>query len=115
MTSPKHALIYAAVSRIPRGRVATYGQIAQLAGLPDHARLVGYALHALPERTRVPWHRVVNAKGTISIRTSGSGHDILQKKMLQREGVRIGKDGRLSLALYRWRPRGSGGAPNATR
>ena len=101
-----HALIRAVVMRIPRGRVATYGQVARLAGLPNQARLVGYALHALPERTRVPWHRVVNAKGMISLRTSGSGHDMLQKRMLQREGVRIGKDGRLSLAIYRWRPRG---------
>ena len=49
--------IWAVVARIPKGRVATYGQVARLAGLPNHPRLAGYALHALPARTRVPWHR----------------------------------------------------------
>ena len=85
---------------MPPGFVRTYGDID-----PGAPRMVGRVVSAV-DADDVPWHRVVNAKGTISIRTSGSGHDILQKKMLQREGVRIGKDGRLSLALYRWRPRG---------
>ncbi|MFI5198644.1 MAG: MGMT family protein [Thermoanaerobaculia bacterium] len=97
--------IYAVVSRIPRGRVATYGQVARLAGLPNHARLVGYALNALHEGSRVPWQRVVNAKGMVSLRRGGSGHDILQKLMLKREGVRINRRGVIDLAVFRWRPR----------
>ena len=57
-----YAKIYAVVSRIPKGRVATYGQVAALARLPRRARLVGYALHTLPAESDVPWHRVVNAE-----------------------------------------------------
>ncbi len=71
--SPTYARIYAVVRRIPRGRVATYGQIAELAGLPGHARQVGYALHALPDGTAVPWHRVLNARGALSLRRSPGG------------------------------------------
>jgi len=97
--------IYAVVSRIPAGRVATYGQVARLAGIPGHARLVGYALSALPEGSRVPWHRVVNAKGEISPRSNGLGHDRLQAALLRREGMRIDRQGRIALAAFRWRPR----------
>jgi len=100
--------IYAAVARIPAGRVATYGQVARLAGISGHARLVGYALSALPEGSRVPWHRVVNAKGEISPRSNGLGHDRLQAVLLRREGVWIDRTGRLSLAAFRWRPRPRG-------
>jgi methylated-DNA-protein-cysteine methyltransferase-like protein len=96
--------IYAAVRRIPRGRVATYGQIASLAGLPGHARQVGYALHALPDASRVPWHRVINAQGRVSPRAA-PGWDDVQRQLLAREGVRFGSDGRLSLSRYQWRPR----------
>lgn len=97
--------IYAIVRRIPRGRVATYGQIARLAGLPGHARQVGYALHALPDNGGVPWHRVINARGAISLR-SYHGGDHLQRMLLDAEGVRFGWDGRVSLDRYGWRPRG---------
>ena len=62
------ARIYAVVRRIPRGTVATYGQVAERAGYPGHARQVGYALHALPPGTTVPWHRVINASGEVSAR-----------------------------------------------
>jgi methylated-DNA-protein-cysteine methyltransferase-like protein len=96
--------IWAVVSRIPKGRVATYGQIARLAGLPNHARLAGYALHALPARSRVPWHRVVNAKGEVSERRDGSEHDILQRVLLGKERVRFDARGRIPLAVFRWRP-----------
>ena len=105
------ARIYAVVSRIPRGRVATYGQVAALAGLGAHARLVGYALAALPEASRVPWQRVINAKGEVSARSDGAGHDVLQKLMLKREGVRFSRAGTISLARFRWRPRGGPGRP----
>ncbi|HEY5451382.1 MAG TPA: methylated-DNA--[protein]-cysteine S-methyltransferase [Polyangia bacterium] len=102
--SSSYPKIYAAVSRIPKGRVATYGQIASLAGLPRQARLVGYAMHALPADSDVPWHRVVNAAGKISIRSDGLGHDELQAQLLRREGVRF-VDGAIPLARFLWRPR----------
>ena len=67
-----HERIHAVVSRIPRGRVATYGQVARLSGAPEHARLVGYALASLPEGSAIPWHRVVNARGEVSEQSDGS-------------------------------------------
>jgi methylated-DNA-protein-cysteine methyltransferase-like protein len=102
--SDTHARIHAVVRRIPRGRVATYGQVARLAGLGAQPRLVGYALSALPDDTAVPWHRVVNAQGRVSLRTR-SGPDALQRVLLERERVRFDATGRLDLARYRWRPR----------
>src|SRR3954469_16027838 len=96
-TSSNYRRIYAVVSRIPKGRVATYGQVAVLAGLPRQARLVGYAMHSLPADSDVPWHRVVNATGKISIRSDGLGHDELQAQLLAREGVRF-IDGAIPLA-----------------
>ena len=99
-----YARIYATIRRIPRGRVATYGQIAQLAGLGGHARQVGYALHATPEDVSVPWHRVINAKGEISLRTE-PGADNEQYKLLTKEGVKFNEQGRVSLKQYRWRSR----------
>ena len=96
--------IYAAVRRIPHGRVATYGQIARLAGLPGHARQVGYALHGLPEGTSVPWHRVVNAQGCVSPRSVGDWM-FEQRRRLEDEGVEFDALGRLALPRYRWRPR----------
>ena len=96
-----HRRIHDTVSRIPRGRIATYGQIARVAGLPGQARLVGYALHALPARSSVPWHRVVNAQGAISIR---SGHETNQRRLLEREGVRFDSRGRIALSKFQWRP-----------
>ena len=95
--------IYAQVGRIPRGRVATYGQIARLAGLAGHARQVGYALAALPEDIRVPWHRVVNAQGEISAR--GESHDeIRQLMLLERERVVFDAKGRIPLRRFQWKP-----------
>jgi methylated-DNA-protein-cysteine methyltransferase-like protein len=96
--------IYAVVRRIPRGRVATYGQVAALAGLGNHARQVGYALHALTTEHAVPWHRVVNARGQISARTEPGG-DLIQRRLLEREGVNFDAADRLELGRYRWRPR----------
>ena len=103
-TSYQH--IYAVVRRIPRGRVATYGQIARLAGYPGHARQVGYALHALPDGSRVPWHRVVNAEGRVSARAE-PGFDCLQRTLLEEEGVSFDDRDRLALEHYVWQP-GSG-------
>ncbi len=94
--------IYAVVKRIPRGRVATYGQVATLAGLDGHARQAGYALHSLPDGSDVPWHRVINAKGEISPRNSSDSHE-LQRMLLEDEGIVFSVDGRVALKKYRWK------------
>ena len=98
-----YEFIYTLIRQIPRGRVATYGQIAEIAGLAGQARRVGYALSALSPDTVVPWHRVLNAKGEISLR-SGSG-DSLQRRLLEQEGVVFDSNDRVSLSRYQWRPR----------
>lgn len=82
--------------------MATYGQIAALAGLAGHARQVGYALHNLPGGSTVPWHRVVNARGEISSRTGGDSHE-LQRLLLEAEGVQFDQRGRMDLERYRWK------------
>ncbi|MGD8700556.1 MAG: MGMT family protein [Gemmatimonadales bacterium] len=93
--------IYGVVRGIPKGRVATYGQVARLAGMPGHARQVGYALHALSENSGVPWHRVVNARGEVSKRAE-PGYERIQRELLEAEGVRFDGRGRLSLTRYGW-------------
>ncbi len=93
--------VYAVVRLIPRGSVATYGQVACLAGLGGDARQVGYALHALPARSRVPWHRVINSRGGISLHPKGGG-DVTQRLMLEREGVRFNAAGRTDLKRFGW-------------
>ena len=95
--------IYAVVRQIPKGRVATYGQVAALAGLPGHARQVGYALHALAEGSTVPWHRVINAKGEVSLRVE-AGWDNFQRHLLEEEGVVFDNRGRVDLERERWEP-----------
>lgn len=98
-----YSRIYAVVAGIPKGKVATYGQVALLAGLPGRARLVGYALHAAADPL-LPWHRVVNAKGEISLRSGGSGGDEVQRLRLEAEGVFFDRRGRIDPERYRWRP-----------
>jgi methylated-DNA-protein-cysteine methyltransferase-like protein len=93
------------VRRIPLGRVATYGQIAILAGFPRQPRLVGYALHALPRGTSVPWHRVINAQGRISARAGEPAGSLTQRLLLEAEGVAFDARGRISLERFGWRPR----------
>jgi methylated-DNA-protein-cysteine methyltransferase-like protein len=100
-----HQRIFAVVRRIPRGRVATYGQVAALAGLAGQSRLVGYALSAVDGSSRIPWHRVINAEGRISLRRADSGGGVLQRMLLEREGVRFDAGGRTDLERYRWNPR----------
>jgi methylated-DNA-protein-cysteine methyltransferase-like protein len=95
--------MYAVVRRIPKGRVATYGQVALIAGLPGQARRVGYALSNLPYDSDVPWHRVVNARGEISLR-SEPGYCELQRALLEAEGVPFDSAGRIPLRRFRWRP-----------
>ena len=92
---------YRVIRRIPRGRVATYGQVARLAGLPGHARQVGYALHALRSSTTVPWQRVINAAGRISLRPLTGG--LSQRMLLEKEGIVFSGE-RVPLARYGWKP-----------
>ena len=94
--------IYRVVRRIPKGRVATYGQIAHLAGLPRSARQVGYALRALDD-DGVPWHRVINAHGAISRRAQAEFVHI-QRSLLESEGVSFDRRGRVPLEQYQWNP-----------
>lgn len=91
------------VGAIPEGRVATYGQVAVLAGYPRAARLVGQALGALSEGSEVPWHRVVNARGEIS-RRGEPVVEHLQRLMLEEEGVELGPGGRIDLDRFGWEP-----------
>lgn len=105
VVSSSYRRIYAVVRRIPRGRVATYGQVARLAGLAGHARQVGYALHSLPKGTRLPWHRVINARGEVS-RRRRPGAELSQRLLLEREGLRFDARGRVALARVGWTPRG---------
>jgi methylated-DNA-protein-cysteine methyltransferase-like protein len=98
-----HERIFAVVRRIPRGRVTTYGTVARLAGLPGQARLVGYALSALRDGTAVPWHRVINAQGRLSLELAASSSGVAQRLRLEREGVRVDAAGRVSLARFGWR------------
>jgi methylated-DNA-protein-cysteine methyltransferase-like protein len=103
-TSASYLTIYAVVGRIPEGRVATYGQVAALAGLPGRARLVGYALNALAGRSNIPWQRVVNAQGRISPRSCGSEADTEQRLRLEHEGIHFDAGGRIPLERFLWLP-----------
>jgi methylated-DNA-protein-cysteine methyltransferase-like protein len=95
-------IIYEIVRQIPRGRVATYGQLATLAGWGRRARLVGHAMRNAPDG--IPWHRVINAQGEVSRRAAGDSHE-LQRLLLENEGVEFDLYDRVDLKRYRWRPR----------
>ena len=97
--------VYAAVARIPRGQLATYGQIAELIGAYGAARQVGWALRRLPLPSAIPWHRVVNARGQISFTPSREGSDWIQRELLLAEGIPVDASGCLPLARHRWLPR----------
>lgn len=90
--------VWQIVAAIPQGKVATYGQIAALAGIPSHSRLVGNILRRLPTGTRLPWHRVINAQGRLRCPNAA-----LQKSRLEQEGITLIGD-RVSLKHYRWQP-----------
>lgn len=95
--------VYAFVCEVPPGRVVTYGQVALLLGAPAAARAVGYALSALPRGSEVPWWRVINAQGRISLKNRGPDAD-LQRELLEHEGVAFDENDRTELAIYRWWP-----------
>ena len=93
--------IYEVVRQIPPGKVATYGQIAELAGLPRQARLVGYAMHNTPKGSGIPWQRVINAKGEISQYGDDQWTEY-HRSLLESEGVIFNNKGKISLKIYLW-------------
>ena len=101
-----YAAVYAVVKKIPRGKVATYGQIALLAGMPRAARQVGLALRITPGSIKIPWHRVINAQGQISMRQHDwqSGGDDYQRALLENEGIEFNAAGKINLKKFRWLP-----------
>ena len=96
--------IYETVKRVPYGKVATYGQIANLTGMHRKARVVGYALFRVAPDADVPWHRVINAKGEISESPFREGNDYLQRSLLESEGVEFNKSGRVNFKQCQWQP-----------
>lgn len=93
--------IYRVVRHVPRGRVATYGVVARLAGRPGAARTVGWALSALADDNDVPWWRIVNATGRISV-SSRNHSDVVQRALLLREGVKFAPGGAIALSQFGW-------------
>ena len=102
MTTSTHffQIVHRLVHCIPAGKVATYGQIARLAGSPHGARTVGWAMHGVSEGDGVPWHRVINSRGQISLR--GCAGAELQRALLEDEGVKFGVHGRIDLKQFGW-------------
>ncbi|MFB1001877.1 MAG: MGMT family protein [Pseudomonadales bacterium] len=98
----KRESIWQVVHMIPSGKVATYGQVAALAGLPKAARFAGTSLKGLPTATRIPWHRVVNAQGRISLPQSSASYQEQHQRLTQ-EGVLI-RNGKIALKDYQWEP-----------
>jgi methylated-DNA-protein-cysteine methyltransferase-like protein len=93
-------IIWQVVNSIPKGKVATYGQVAAIAGYPQHARLVGNVLKKLPKDTSLPWHRVINAQGKISFPVDSEAYK-RQRSLLEQEGIKF-LNGKLSLKQYGW-------------
>lgn len=94
--------IWQVIYQIPAGRVASYGQVARLAGLPGRARLVGHTLKKLPKPTALPWHRVCNSQGRLSLPTHSPSYGE-QKSRLEREGI-VFVGGRIALKTFGWDP-----------
>ncbi|KJY83503.1 MGMT family protein [Vibrio galatheae] len=93
--------IFAVIHQIPSGKVSTYGEIAKLAGYPGYARHVGKALGNLPNDSKLPWFRVINSQGRISLKGEGL---VRQRQALINEGVEVTNDGKIKLRIYRWQP-----------
>ena len=102
VTEKRNERIWATICDIPQGSVASYGQIAEIAGIPRGARQVGYALRHLPQGYDVPWHRVITASGKIAF-SIGSDSFNEQSKRLSMENVAI-RNGRIDMKKYRWQP-----------
>lgn len=103
--SDSYARIYTVVAAIPAGKVCSYGQVAEMAEMPRAARQVGYALAALRgKQHQIPWWRVLNAKGEVSVRNEAGERENLQQTLLEAEGVEFDLRGRVDLGVYRWLP-----------
>ena len=100
MKSPLYQQIHEIIRLIPSGKVATYGQIAEIVG-GCTARMVGYAASTIPVDSEIPWQRVINYKGKISSRSRGSG-ELLQQELLEGEGIQFDQLGKTNLKYYRW-------------
>lgn len=93
--------IYSVVKMIPKGKVASYGTVAALAGNPRRARVVGYALHVNPEPGKIPCHRVVTRSGEVS-KAFAFGGENMQRQLLSEEGIEFLDDGRVDMARFAW-------------
>jgi len=102
MTSPFHQKAIPLIKRIPKGKVATYGQIAALAGDPRGSRLVSWVLHSCSESDKLPWHRVINSQGRISL-PKNMGYE-LQRALLSDEGIEFGLRDTIDLERFQWKP-----------
>ena len=98
-----HRQILEVIALIPYGKVATYGQIAKLAGLPKHARLVGYVLKHLDAESQIPWFRVINSQGKLSVTRINEFGQNIQQNLLEREGVYL-LNHKVNLKLFGWQP-----------
>ncbi len=95
--------VWLLVAKIPKGKVATYGQLAYLLDSPSAARTVGWAMHSTPENLDIPWHRVINSKGRISL-DCGEHDPNLQRVLLEQDGVVFDERGCVDLSTYQWHP-----------
>ncbi len=103
MSKPKpHRKFILLIGLVPKGNVATYGQIAKLAGCPGHSRQVVWTLHSSSRKRRLPWHRVINSKGRIGL--AGAAFE-RQKSLLQKEGIVFDENDRIDLKAFSWAPK----------
>lgn len=102
-TNELHRQILEVIALIPYGKVATYGQIAKLAGLPKHARLVGYVLKHLDKSSEIPWYRVINSQGKISVTRINQQGENMQQSLLEQEGIYL-LNGKVNLEIFGWQP-----------
>lgn len=103
MTKSFNQRVWELVGAIPKGKVASYGQLASMLGHPRRARQVGYALHQTPDDLVLPWHRVINSKGRISF-SAESEQYLLQKAMLTAESICFSDDDHIDFKKYGWQP-----------
>ena len=94
------------IKKIPKGKIATYGQIAKLAGKPQGSRGVAWILHSSTLKHDLPWHRVINSQGKISF-PEGTDHYFKQRRLLEVEGVHFRESGKIDLKLFQWKPKAS--------
>ncbi|HIQ35365.1 MULTISPECIES: methylated-DNA--[protein]-cysteine S-methyltransferase [Acinetobacter] len=98
-----HRQILEVIALIPYGKVATYGQIAKLAGIPKHARLVGYVLKHLDQESSIPWHRVINSQGKISVMRINEKGENIQQQLLADEEIYV-LNNKINLKVFSWIP-----------